>query len=201
MEPVRFRAFSLIELLAVIAIIGVLAALALPSTVSMLQGSKIDRAANQLAQAFSNARLRAITDNERVMLAFFELEDANGNLEFNAHQLVKRLGDGVIAPIGAIERFPTSVVLSQDAELSSLDEISEFTTANDLGVVPEGSVGRFIVFRPDGSTSLPLRSNDPNYVWFLTLVDEKFADSSELPSNYAVVQFDPIVGSTKIYRP
>lgn len=194
--------FSLIELMAVVVIVGVLAALTMPASLDVLRGNKLERAGEQLSQAIARARMRASADNDRVFLLFLPIRETEmGQDGYGSYLLARPLPDEEWKALEAVEELPEGCLLAEDADLTGLDELGELTIQSKWGKVPANTAVKYLIFRPDGSTTLPPSSEDDNNAWYLTLVEERFATSTELPPNYAIVQFDPISGATSIHRP
>lgn len=126
--------FSMVELLVVVGLIGVMAAFALPGIARYIRNYRIRAAANDVATALQQARLRAITNNVNYGVLFVALSDntyrivredvygrpmAGARPSLNAELLVPPLVDQQASPLYTLPQdvvFATSA--AQCAELS-----------------------------------------------------------------------------------
>src|SRR6478735_1845667 len=107
-----FRAFTLLELLVVIGIIGLVATFAVPAIGTMINGSTLTQASQQLTTTLSMARQYAITKNRPVEVRFLKFGDPETPGEsasdpktgqFRAVQLMEVLESGVAVPIDQVK--------------------------------------------------------------------------------------------------
>lgn len=171
--------FTLIEMLAVVALIGVVITFAVPAISTMLQGSQMTQAGQQLHDSFLLGRQLAVSTSRPVEVRFYKYGDPDTPGEafdkpesgkWRAIQLFTVLESGVAVPITdrPMFRFPKGVIL-HDTEYSTLlnEELRPHVEATTDATAPElpvdinnKKVGRnywYTSFRylPDGSTDLP----------------------------------------------
>ena len=197
-------AFSLIELLVVVAVIGLLAALVAPATQSIIVGNAITRAADQLAGSLNLARQTAITKNRKVEVRFYELPAlAVGGNAFCAFQLFEFEESGRGIPISPVLKLPSTAIISKDVQLSTLLDGSRSKSWSAVEVQPSlPGVGtdydcRFVGFRPDGSTDLPIDKK-----WHLTVVSANSSGTAARPpTNFGCIWVEPSNAAVRILRP
>ena len=221
-----FRAFSLVELVVVIAVIVVIATFTVPAATTILKGSQISQASQQIIGKLSMARQTALSKNRSVEVRFYRYGDPNvpgedpkdpATGKFRAMQLFEVLENGATVPMGNVDRLPVNVVFSYESTntqgLSSLldkkrgDSVQRDPKkpGSDDPTAPRLPNGidynyQFVAFRfqQDGSTDLaPLGS------WYVTLIglNDRLAQPNKPPANFFTIQLDPVSGGTKIYRP
>ena len=210
------RAFSLLELVVVIAIIGMIAAFVVPAFSSLVNGPTMNQASAMLANELNSARQYAMTKNRSVEVRFLRYLDPEVPGEgpgskippqFRAIQLLEVLEGGTPVPLGKVEPLPQSTILCAGERSSVLDPASASSqmartpnAATDIGL-PRG-IDRnydFVSFRylPDGSTTLAANHN-----WFVTVLAAKDQGTeAKLPSNFFILQIDPVSGTTRGFRP
>ena len=97
-KAVRFRGFTLLELLATLAIVAILAGIATPSLQSLMQRSSIDSKRNALVEAIQLARNEAIFRGMPVQLCASSDGDACGG-SFADGWIVQQLNTNGADPI------------------------------------------------------------------------------------------------------
>jgi uncharacterized protein (TIGR02596 family) len=215
--PSKFvRAFTLLELLVVIGIIGLVATFAIPAIGTMINGSTLTQASQQLTNQLSAARQYAITKNRSVEVRFLKFGDPEtpgesaadaSTGQFRAVQLMEVLESGVAVPIDQVRILPRTVIMDSPALSSLLDPSDEFgriAKPPDTKVDPELPRGikrqyQYVSFRfqPDGSTNLA-----PKTSWFVTLRQLKDKVAGKVPPpNFFTLQVDPVSGTTRPFRP
>ena len=230
----RRPGFTLIELLAVLAVMAILFAVTVPFIGSILSALAISSATNQVFSTLTLARQDAITRNQPVAVYFFQYPTDSLPAAYRAVQIWE-LGlspqstsdNPVLVPTTSISRFTPlggRVILATGLDRSADVLNPAQNTAGAPGVVPVppkpfalGSAplnGNYmaIVFRPNGSTSLPLTATDSGggtgnanstYYWSLTVCDSVAYQKNPgvLPPNSATIQIDAISGTCQILRP
>ncbi|MGA3266291.1 MAG: GspH/FimT family pseudopilin [Verrucomicrobiota bacterium] len=134
----RAPGFSLIEIMIVVAIIGLMAAMSVPSILQMYRKEGMRKAVGDITDVFSEARARAILQNQTVSVVFF-----NNDNHFEVHG-GQSTGGGRIA----------SSALPPGVFIAMLD-----INLQDCGDLPSASVS----FYPDGTSdelTLVLHSSD-----------------------------------------
>jgi uncharacterized protein (TIGR02596 family) len=216
------RGFSLLELIVVILIIGIVAAFVVPAAGTILKGSQLTQASQIVVDQISLARQQALTRNHmvEVRLIRFANPEVPGEVDpnttpnpakgaFRAIHVFEILDNGAKVPVDKAHVLPQAIIMNAE-KLSSL--IGEAKTAGSPSKVttlaasdPElpGKIKKnyeYVCFRylPDGSTDLP----PTGIVWYLTLhnMNEKVSGSTP-PNNFYTLQIDPVIGTTKNYRP
>ncbi len=68
--------FTLIELIVTIAIIAIMAAIAIPNIIGWLPGYRLRSATRDIVSCLQDAKLRAVKENERVVVIFNQLNES-----------------------------------------------------------------------------------------------------------------------------
>ncbi|TLD71274.1 Verru_Chthon cassette protein D [Phragmitibacter flavus] len=205
--------FSLVEMLMVCGIFAVLLALVTPAAISLISASRMNSAVSMLNDELNLARQAAMTENRDVEVRFYRVASNVGGegFQYRAFRTLRQQqkGDGSqLVADGPVKRLPGSVILSANAEHSTL---LDYANPNRSGLssgqedlpgerLPSDYVG--LVFKPDGGTSLnPVDLPEGN--WFLTLFQDqdKRGPESGLPANFCTLQIEPITGRSRVYRP
>lgn len=201
LQKIQASGFSLLELLVVIAIVGLLSIMALPSVNSILDGTKISTAAEQLAGSLSSARQAAVTAHCEVewrLISCTPADDPSGPVTPSGIQIV-RIGETGVEPLGRILRFPAGVAISEDSTNSSLIDLPlSDAAASDTRLHGTTSYRyRAFRFQPDGSTDLEQRLDGVPRLYLTILRAGTSADDR----NLATVEIQPRTGSFQIHRP
>ena len=197
----RNGGFSLVELLTVIAIGVALMALAGGAVLGLARTSRVTTASNMVMDALAQARQRAVTQNSRVEVRFYQLPPLSGAgaAEYRALRAVRIGQDGITTELERVQRLPDTVIIS---DLPAQNAIFSATTEEREDISPEQKniAYRAITFLPNGQTELNLGLDKK---WFLTLYDGQQAANApnHLPNNYAVVQIDAFTGNARLLRP
>lgn len=190
-------AFSLIELLVVVGLIALLSVFAIPALSGILGGSDVTRAGQLIADQFALARQEAAGKNSEVQVRFVWKDDDTPG--YRGVQLWQPSPTNVMEyrPITRIAWMPEGTLISSISALSPL--INHSTIPETNGVLSGIGTAKYcgFRFRAGGSTDLIVNSTN-NY---LTVVLGRDASNASLPTNYAVVQVDPVNGRARTYRP
>lgn len=232
----RRSAFTLIELLIVVVIIGIIAGFGIPAMSGLMRGSALTQAAGQLTDNVALARQHAITKNRAVEVRFYRYGDPeqpgeSGNDpstgQFRAFQYFEINESGVILPVGKLQIFPDSMMMSAGEDLSTLlgepaagGAQSRLVKSNDpkfnRSINPElprniGFNYDYVYFRfnPDGSTDLPPLGTSGRKSsggrWYITvhaLTDlQRTQGGTVPPPDFVTWQIEPVSGTSKPFRP
>ncbi|MES2572500.1 MAG: Verru_Chthon cassette protein D [Verrucomicrobiota bacterium] len=226
----RQTGFSLIELLIVCGIIAVVVGFTVPAATTLIRGTQMTQGSQLLTDHVSLARQIALTKNRAVEFRFYKFADPETPGEdkakpstgrFRAFQAFEVLESGAFIPVDKVQRLPSTVIINESTELSSLigasGVLSALTEKGQDASLPElprdvGLNYEFVRFRfqPDGSTNLSLSLKGAAAgKWFVTLHSIDYdpikttepKDGASRQINFFTLQVDPVSGATKSYRP
>ena len=194
-------AFTLIEVLIVVVILGVLLAISAPVVEGTLRASRLTSAGDNVRNFLTEAQQRAVMENTDVQVRLYEGVDGSAGTSVAR---VRRLEVPVLRPVtggdGAFEPGGSPLTLDGSLAISALPKLSSLLSRPFRQDVDGGGrVGdRYASFRffPDGSTDLPL-----GQPWFLTVLEEKFAEQNSAPANFFTIQVQASTGKVRTYRP
>ncbi len=202
------RAFTLTEMLVVIAVISILLTLIVPAVGTLLRGTQMNRAADDLINQLTLARQTAIAGNYAVEVRLYQYALAGNPGEqvgspatgrYRALQILSVTDAGTVAPIGKVEILPSQIIMDSNAQLSTLLATAQNNPTLSIPAVGTNYNWCSFRFRPDGSTNLSPVT--PAY-WCVTLHNALEGDNRTTPpSNYATLQIDPVNGSLTMHRP
>jgi len=213
-HPARLRSsaggFTLVEILVVLVIIAIIAAFAMPAMTSVLRGSKMTLAGDQIVRDLSLARQVALKDNAPVEFRFYRVADPEqpGGVEaYRAYQAVRKLYDPrdsekfEIEAVTEVRDLPDAVVISDSSQFSTLiggSELIEGTVETGVGESQrvEGEDYKSFIFMTDGAVNLPDLGGSSD-LWYFTIVRE--TDDPAKPKEFVTVQLDPVTGHVHRY--
>lgn len=209
--------FTLIEMLVVVAIIALIVAAMAPLVFGSLSASRLTAAGEVMAANISFARQRAVSANEEIEVRFFSYDDpeASGTqTTVNAMGVYKTTldptsGSTSATPVAIAEMYylPTGVVVSDSQVMSRLLSRAKTEQDSDKQILKAVATYRAFRFLPDGSTNilqiLEVSEGQTQFYSqsYISLVEDRFADSSEIPKNFFAIQIDPSTGRVTTYRP
>ncbi len=203
--------FTLAEILVVLVIIAIIAAFAMPAMNSVLRGSKMTLAADQLVRDLNLARQVAVKDNSPVEFRFYKIDDPEqpgAEKAYRAYQAIRRLYDPrdsdkfEIESVTPIRDLPDAVVISDSAQFSTLitdpDVIdNKVDTGSGEASRVESESYKSFIFLTDGALNLPDLQGSSLILWYLTLVRE--TDDPSDPKEFVTIQIDPSTGHIRRY--
>ncbi|MCE0497451.1 MAG: Verru_Chthon cassette protein D [Methylacidiphilales bacterium] len=203
----------MIELLVVIAIIALMTALTMQSFQSYTRSFSLTTASAYLRDGLELARQTAVSKNSTVEVRFYQLP-ASSSSTLSGYCAFQAFLKGNLTPptytaITAIIYFPRSIVLSTDSTKTSFLTLSGQpaagssppSSATPISLPTCGTNYNYLYFcyTPSGGTNL-----SPTGSWFATLVPENAPTSTSnggLPTDFATVQVDPVMGNARVYHP
>ena len=183
--------FSLVELLTVVAIIALLVTLTIPAFQSITMGSSLSRGGQVVADQLVLARQLAVSRNSQVQVRLVRL--TNEPAGYRAIQLAgQEMNSTNIVPLTRVTLLPEGISLAPN--LSPL--LTNAATVTN-GTIPGRGTFSGFRFKSAGGTDLPFDTTNA----YLTVVYSRDSGATALPTNYCIIQIDPVTGRTKTYRP
>lgn len=186
------NAFSLIELLVVVAIVGILSALTVSGLSSMMQASDLTRGGQLLTDQINLARQIASARNTVVEMRFIELPDRAG---FGAVQLWNADSTGGMKAASRMITLPQSVTIAPNPPLPGA--MASLPSTNTMQSGNATTRYAALQIRPSGQVTTALSMSN----LFFTVVPSVFANEAHLPTNYFLLQINPLTGVPLVYRP
>jgi uncharacterized protein (TIGR02596 family) len=204
-------AFTLAEILVVLVIIAIIAAFAMPAMNSVLRGSKLTLAADQLVRDLNLARQVAVKDNSPVEFRFYKIDDPEqpgAEKAYRSYQACRRLYDPrdssnfEVEAVTPVRDLPDAVVISDSATYSTLiadtDVIdNKVESGNGESSRVEGENYKSFIFLTDGALNLPDLQGTTLNLWHFTLVRE--TDDPSDPKEFVTIQIDASTGHIRRY--
>jgi len=185
------------EMLLVLALLAVIAGFGFEGYVSTMQGAAISAGAEDVSNAFDEARAAATSQNMPVEVRIYDHTVQNSAAPvYNALQLRWVKADRTTPAVSQVVTLSSWVVIDATATHSPLIASSSIAPTSDTTDPNLNSDTRAFQFNPDGSTNLPPGTN-----WFLTVRAATQSDPAHFPANWASVSIDPATGRAQIYRP
>ena len=199
----RTAGFSLIELLTVVAILAILSVLVLPSIRGISSSTELTMSAATIVDSLNLARQTALSANRPVEVRFYEVPGAT-----DPAPAFRAMGTYVISntgtnQMGKLVWLRNNVVLSDTDTFGTL--LKGLTNAQSslpaLGATKYNY--RSLIFRPDGSASLPHASSaGGSNTWHVMLYDITHPPAgSTPPNNHVTIQLLPETGRVRTFQP
>ena len=203
----------------VIGIIAVMTAVVMQSFQSYTRSLNLTTAGQFFRDGLELARQTAVARNSTVEVRIYQLPATPGSTPANYCAFQAFLKGNQTVPtytaITAINYFPKSIVLSTDSTKTSfLSSINQGLTVVGpaAGASPPASAAPislpscgtnynylYFCYTPSGGTNL-----SPAAQWFATLMPQNVpvnAGNGGLPTDFATVQIDPVMGNARVYHP
>ena len=194
------RAFTLIELLAVCAVMSLLLALLIPAIGSLMDSYQITVTTADLNSLTQTARQMAITSAQAVEVRLYKVADSGGVDRYRAYRILTRSKTGMINQ-GVIRQMPDGLAILESSASSILEDENLQGNESGLSGYPNNTPYVRLRFLPNGSIDLPGTVPTVN-AWTLTIATTKRANAGDaLPANFATLSFDPLLGTTSVWRP
>jgi uncharacterized protein (TIGR02596 family) len=202
-------AFTLAEMLIVIAIIMLLVALITPALIGIVDNANLKVAATTMSDTLNLARQTAITSNRAVEVRFYKVPKENaapdapaGERFFRAIAMF-RIDDAGPKRLGGLVLLKGNVRCADDSRFGTLlnDAPKEESTLYEVsGNATTKYEYRYILFRADGTTTLP-PSGASGDTWHTLIHNGNKTPVQAVDSNYATIQLDPATGRTRTLFP
>jgi len=198
--PGHRRGYTLVELMAVMAIMALLLAVTIPSIEGVNLGAGITQGGQLFSDQVSLARQLASARSITVEVRCIRVP-ARSATGYTALQLWSPASS---MPISRMVNLPDGVAISQDTtKVSPL-----FASFPSTGVMPTGGAtagDAYVAFtiNPSGMVG-PFAKTGTEPTMTTTsvgIVPVAHAADTALPTNYALVQLNPVTGATVTYRP
>lgn len=185
-------AFSLVELLVVVAIVGIIAALTVPGLSSMMQASDLARGGQLVTDQVNLARQIASAKNTVVEMRFIELPERAG---FGALQLWNADSTGGMKAANRMITLPQSVTIAPNPPLPGA--MASLPSTNTMQAGNATTRYAALQIRPSGQVTPTMSMSN----LFFAVVPTAFANEPRLPTNYFLLQINPLTGVPLVYRP
>lgn len=216
------KGFSLIELIAVIGVIVMLCALTLGALGTVSDSYQLSTATQGVSSILNRARQLAMSQNAYVQVRLYE-EKKPGDSRFPNYVAIATfladspyygteseystyMSQGKFKPEGPLYAMPQAVAILKSSENSKLlDEIAkdQLRIGKDTSGRMTGHSWVAFYFDPKGGIDVPDVNGVPLPAdqCFMTVCLPKQYKDPQLPSNFAVLLFDPVNGRMQITRP
>lgn len=229
--PSRKRqAFTLVEMLTVVGIIALLVALMTPALVDVIRATRLSSAGDGLQNRISLAQQSAVSRSTEVEMRFYKYTDPDGvdptKELFYAYQVVETPNGAEPKAISEVYYLDAGIVISEKEDWSPLLKTTvaqQQDSSNNYLFEPSSGAGGANVqyaalrFYADGSCRL-LNTTDASAtatlegtvmaytipsltVSFLTVIEDRHINATDLPDNYYCMQIDAYTGKVRVYRP
>jgi len=170
-----------------------LAALTVPALSSLMQSTDLARGGQVVADQVNLARQTASAQNTVVEMRFIELP---GRAGYSAVQLWRSDSTGGMKPVRGLLTLPQSVTIAPNPPLpGALGDLPTGSMPADSPVANASYAA--LQIRPSGQVTPVLAMSN----LFFSVIPAAFADESQLPPNYFLVQINPLTGIPLVYRP
>lgn len=195
--------FTLVEIMAVVALMAVIAALVITS-MGTADSGRLRNAANLVMDQLTLARQKAITQNGRVEVRFYQLNSASGTKVYRGLRSYVVGQDGMSKPLSPIVYLPEPIVVADPDVSPTFNSLFSTGTASkeDLPQAAQTPYRSFS-FLPNGGTDLNIRpAPNAKRQWYITLSNPNATKAANnLPSNFVVLTVNEMTGTVRIIRP